>query len=614
MEAVYPTRRDSMQGSRRGLKALQIWHDCMVRMILAILVTLAVLPAVAADAESAPPSATVRVMVQTGARSLSGETSSLGWERREVVATGSDEQTARDLAERLGTQVVLERKYPLLGPEDEPLFPIQWALENTGQSGGLVDADIDASAAWPQSTGVGVVAAVVDSGVDLDHPDLGSNIWINDNEVDNGLDDDGNGLVDDTHGWDFVDDDNDPNPPGSQSDDVHGTLIAGVIAAEANGSGIVGVAPDAEIMALRACDEGYCWSGVAADAIVYAVDEGAQVVNLSFGGPSPTGYGDPPLEAAIAYAEAHGVLIVTAAGNTPPDDPSLDGMEIVPAELENPNNLSVTATDRRDEVSTFAYYSPNIDIAAPGESITSTVVGGYASASGTSFAAPHAAGVAALLLADDPTMTYQEIIARIKSFADRPSTVTQKVQAGRINAGTPLNHRFADAIGHLFENDIEWAADAGITKGCNPPANTEFCPNQPVSREVMAAFLARALNLPATTTDYFTDDDDSIFESEINRLAAAGITKGCGTQLYCPDDVVDRGQMAAFLVRALGLKDDGGGDLFDDDDTSIFERDIDRLGTAGITRGCNPPDNNLYCPDLAVDRGAMTAFLHRALD
>lgn len=171
---------------------------------------------------------------------------------------------------------------------------------------------------------------------------------------------------------------------------------------------------------------------------------------------------------------------------------------------------------------------------------------------------------------------------------------------------------FDDIVGHLFEADIDWALAENITKGCNPPANTMFCPDDEVSREVMAAFLNRYLDLPAATKDHFSDDNGSIFEDDINRLAEAGITKGCGGTKFCPHNVVDRGQMAAFLVRAFGLKGDGGGDLFIDDDGSIFEHDIDILGNAEITRGCNPPTNDRYCPDLAVDRGAMTAFLHRA--
>ena len=173
---------------------------------------------------------------------------------------------------------------------------------------------------------------------------------------------------------------------------------------------------------------------------------------------------------------------------------------------------------------------------------------------------------------------------------------------------------FDDIVGHLFESDIDWALAQGITKGCNPPDNTFYCPSDSVSREVMAAFLKRALDLPSATSDYFTDDEGSIFEADINALAQAGITKGCGEKRFCPKDLVDRGQMAAFLVRALKLTDDGGGDLFVDDDASIFEHDIDVLGTAGITRGCNPPTNDRFCPNRAVDRGQMAAFLRRAIE
>ena len=120
----------------------------------------------------------------------------------------------------------------------------------------------------------------------------------------------------------------------------------------------------------------------------------------------------------------------------------------------------------------------------------------------------------------------------------------------------------------------------------------------------------------AIAVDTFVDDDDSIFEADIEWLAAAGITRGCNPPIndrFCPNDYVTRGHMAAFLVRALGYSDDGGGDLFVDDDGSVFESDIDRLGTAGVTRGCNPPINDRFCPNDPVTRGQMAAFLHRAL-
>ncbi len=170
---------------------------------------------------------------------------------------------------------------------------------------------------------------------------------------------------------------------------------------------------------------------------------------------------------------------------------------------------------------------------------------------------------------------------------------------------------FDDDNGSVFEDDIEWLSLSGITAGCGTRI---FCPKLTVTRGQMAAFLTRALGLPAATQDWFTDDETSIFEDDINRLAESGITKGCGTTTFCPTGNVTRGQMAAFLVRAFGYTDDGGGDLFGDDDTSIFEGDIDKLATAGVTLGCNPPANTNFCPLGHVTREQMAAFLHRAIE
>jgi hypothetical protein len=177
---------------------------------------------------------------------------------------------------------------------------------------------------------------------------------------------------------------------------------------------------------------------------------------------------------------------------------------------------------------------------------------------------------------------------------------------------------FADTIGNTFEVDIEWLADQGITKGCNPPDNTLYCPDDFVSRGQMAAFMVRALDYTDDGGgDLFTDDDGNTFEADIDKLASAGVTKGCNPPTndeYCPNDFVTRGQMAAFLVRAMGYTDDGGGDLFTDDDGNTFQADIDKLGTAGVTKGCNPPTNTEYCPNDFVTRGQMAAFLRRALE
>ncbi len=173
---------------------------------------------------------------------------------------------------------------------------------------------------------------------------------------------------------------------------------------------------------------------------------------------------------------------------------------------------------------------------------------------------------------------------------------------------------FSDDNGSLHEGAIEAIADEGITRGCNPPANTLYCPSSTVTREQMASFLVRALDLPAGSAS-FTDIDSSIHKSDIAALAAVGVTKGCNppvNTLYCPSSRVTREQMASFLVRALDLP--AGTSSFTDIDSSIHKADIAALAAAGITAGCNPPANTLYCPRDPVTREQMASFLARALD
>jgi S-layer homology domain len=174
---------------------------------------------------------------------------------------------------------------------------------------------------------------------------------------------------------------------------------------------------------------------------------------------------------------------------------------------------------------------------------------------------------------------------------------------------------FWDDDSSIFEGAIEKLAVSGITSGCNPPSNDRFCPEDYVSRGQMAAFLSRGLGLPPGQGIDFIDDDGSIFEDAIERLATAGITNGCNPPSqtrFCPTQFVTRGQMAAFLTRGLDLQAAGGTD-FIDDDGSMFEGAIERLSAAGITNGCNPPVNNRFCPGDYVTRGQMAAFLVRAL-
>lgn len=163
-----------------------------------------------------------------------------------------------------------------------------------------------------------------------------------------------------------------------------------------------------------------------------------------------------------------------------------------------------------------------------------------------------------------------------------------------------------DIVGHRFETDIRWLYTTGITTGCAPD---RFCPDGLVTRAQMATFLSRALSLRSTPTDFFTDDETSKHEGAINRLRAAGITYGCSATKFCPDGLVTRAQMASFLTRAFDLSTTAR-DYFVDDEGNRHEDAINRLRAAGITSGCAP---DRYCPAGSVTRGQMAAFLHRAL-
>ncbi len=181
--------------------------------------------------------------------------------------------------------------------------------------------------------------------------------------------------------------------------------------------------------------------------------------------------------------------------------------------------------------------------------------------------------------------------------------------AAPVSAALPPGGTFMDDNGSIFEGPIEAIAAAGITTGC---AEDLFCPRDTVTRGQMAAFLVRALGLTATGSAPFSDvPSDHTFRRDIDRLATAGITSGCGNGRFCPDDAVTRGQMAAFLVRALGLTATGSAPFSDVPSGHTFRQDIDRLATAGITSGCG---NGRFCPDDAVTRGQMAAFLQRALE
>ena len=166
---------------------------------------------------------------------------------------------------------------------------------------------------------------------------------------------------------------------------------------------------------------------------------------------------------------------------------------------------------------------------------------------------------------------------------------------------------FYDTHTSPFGADIAWLVEAGITTGCAPGY---YCPTAPVSREQMASFLTRSWDLPPSPTDYFVDDASSSHQPDINSIALAGLTVGCAPARYCPKTDVSRDQMASFLARALGLPP-ATRDYFSDDAGSVHEADINRLAAAGVTNGCG---GGRYCPGAPVTREQMAAFLHRAFD
>ncbi|MEK7216963.1 MAG: S8 family serine peptidase, partial [Chloroflexota bacterium] len=229
---------------------------------------------------------------------------------------------------------------------NDPSFGVLWGLNNTGQSGGTVDADIDAPEAWNISTGVTrVTVAVIDSGIDYNHPDLAANIWTNPGEIaGNGLDDDGNGYVDDLHGFDWVNNDGDP-----MDDNGHGTHVAGTIGAVGNnGVGVVGIDWNVRLMALKfldAANNGFTSNAV--KALNYAVTMGVGISNNSWGGASF----DQSLYNAIANARSHGHLFVAAAGN---GGANSDTTPFYPACYDFDNIVSVGATDRYDNLAYFS--------------------------------------------------------------------------------------------------------------------------------------------------------------------------------------------------------------------------------------------------------------------
>lgn len=288
---------------------------------------------------------------------------------------------------------------------------------------------VKAPEVWAQGyTGQGVVVAVVDTGVDQNHEDLRNNIWTNANEIaDNGIDDDGNGYVDDNYGWNFSGNNN-----NTLDGNGHGTHVSGTIAGENNNYGVTGIAYNAKIMPVKVLsDSGSGSYNSIAKGIRYAVDNGADVINLSLGGR----YSNRTLESAINYASSKGVIVVMAAGNDGGSSPDY------PARYASKSGIAVGAVDRNNNIADFSNRSGTSEISyvtAPGVNVYSTLPNNqYDTYSGTSMAAPHVAGVVALMLSANPNLTdaqVRQIVA--ETSGNSTQSTTSSLNISNVNSLT----------------------------------------------------------------------------------------------------------------------------------------------------------------------------------
>jgi RHS repeat-associated protein len=306
--------------------------------------------------------------------------------------------------------------------------PSEEILALLHQGIGRIDSGVPE--AWEQSLGEGVIIAVIDGGMDITHEDLSGAIWTNEAEIPgNGLDDDGNGYIDDVHSWNFPGDTNIIHSAASVPDEWHATQIAGVIAAARNnGAGISGVAPGARIMPLKVFQNGAAYTSDIIQALEYAENMGAKIVNASWG----SSQNNPALAEAVENTE---MLIVSAAGNR---RANIDNYPVYPAALSLDNTVSVAAIDQNGRLSRFSNFGPmTVDVVAPGEKIYTTLPDNrYGAGSGTSLAVPFVAGEAALIWSLNPEFTTAEVKERIVSSADVVTGLLDKIQGGKkINIG-----------------------------------------------------------------------------------------------------------------------------------------------------------------------------------
>lgn len=332
-----------------------------------------------------------------------------------------------------------EPNYQVKHTSSDPYFTQLWGLKNTGQTiqgvKGSSGKDIAVEKAWAKSKGSSsTIVAVSDTGIQTSHPDIKYNIWKNSSETLDGKDNDGNGYVDDTEGWDFYW--GDRTLYDTNDDEYHGTHVAGTIAAKGDNSvGVIGVAPNVKIMPLKFLGP---YAGYDSDAILainYAKNKGAKIMNCSWGS---YGYSQSLYDTIKA---ASNMLIIAAAGN---DSTNTDSYPHYPSAYSLSNILAVAAVNNLGNLASFSNYGVNsVDVAAPGQDIISSIptdMGSYSYLSGTSMAAPHVSGAAALVYSLNPSITPTSAKTKIMQSVKKLSSLNGKVlSGGLLNAGSVVS-------------------------------------------------------------------------------------------------------------------------------------------------------------------------------
>lgn len=347
-------------------------------------------------------------------------------EIEEVIETTTSTMNEQILTDENTVVETTTATFTLQIPEDR-YFNDQWGHRNTGQvvrsQEGMEGMDSKILEAWSITKGNdSVLVGVLDSGIDIGHEDLSENIYVNEDEIaGNGIDDDLNGYVDDLNGWDFFN--SDCTVYDDSSDAIHGTHIAGIIAAKENGIGIVGVAPEVKLLPLKFLSDNVGYTSDAIEAIEYAESMGVSIMNCSFGS---TEYNSALREAM----KNSNMLFVCAAGNNGYDSPETP---VYPASFKLKNVVSVAAHDNAGAISVFSSYGETVDFAAPGQQIISTVPeDGYDYKSGTSMATAYATGVAALVKSQFPELIHINIGNRLKENAKEVEAMLEKVASNGI--------------------------------------------------------------------------------------------------------------------------------------------------------------------------------------